>query len=200
MGTTSSKQVGIAKKEKQEKQSSFSRLSSNSDIDAHITYLDTALALHSNDIALLHYNCDNYIPNIKYGIIADIQSAKSFSILSPIKHETMNKHKICNFVLHLNKIIVTKEDAIVENEKQAAIKLKEIVKDILYGTRVHIENIQLNDDGRLFCDLKFSSDDHDIKEYLVYNNLGVSYGNESPSDWLEYIVKHHVHYKSVKSK
>ena len=195
MGVTTSKQVGI---EKKEKQSSFSRLTSNSDVSAHISYLDTALAIHSNDITLLSYNTDDYIPNIKYGIIVGVQSAKTFIVLSPVKDTKTNKNKINRFILHLNKIIVPKEDAYDENEKQAATKLKETVKELLTGVRVYIENVKLNEDGRLFCDLKFSSDEHDIKDYLVYNNFGVSYGLQEPSNWLEYIVKHHAHYKSMK--
>ena len=195
MGVTTSKQVGI---EKKEKQSSFSRLTSNSDVSAHISFLDTALAIHSNDIALLSYNTDDYIPNIKYGIIVGVQSAKTLVILCPVKDTKTNKNKINRFILHLNRIIVPKEDAYDENEKQAAIKLKELVKELLTGVRVYIENIKVNEDGRLFCDLKFTSDEQDIKDYLVYNNFGVSYGSQSPSNWLEYIVKHHTHYKSMK--
>ena len=190
MGVTTSKQVGIDKKEKQ---SSFSRLTSNSDVNAHISYLDTALAIHSNDIALLSYNTDDYIPNIKYGIIVGVQSAKSLVVLCPVKDTKTNKNKINRFILHLNRIIVPKEDAYDENEKQAATKLKELVKELLTGLRVYIENIKVNEDGRLFCDLKFTSDEQDIKDYLVYNNFGVSYGSHPPSNWLEYIVKHHTH-------
>lgn len=194
MGVTTSKQVGI---EKKEKQSSFSRLTSNSDVSAHISYLDTALAIHSNDVALLSYNTDDYIPNIKYGIIVGVQSAKSLVVLCPVKDTKTNKNKINRFILHLNRIIVPKEDAYDENEKQAATKLKELVKELLTGLRVYIENVKVNEDGRLFCDLKFTSDEQDIKDYLVYNNFGVSYGSQPPFNWLEYIVKHHTHYKSM---
>ena len=197
MGGTSSKQIGI---EKKEKQSSFSRLSNNSDVGTHISYLDTALALHSNDLVLLNYNCDNFIPKIKYGIIIGVESPKSFTILCPIKDETINKFKLCRFVLYLNNIIVPKEDSIIESEKQAATKLIEILKDILYGSRVYIENVKMNVDGRLFCELKFGSDEQDLTEHLIYNNLGISYGNNVPNDWLDYVVEHHRNYKNIKLK
>ena len=186
MGSTTSRQVSQDKK--QSSQGSFSRLSINSYINMYEKYLNLSLELHNNYLVLLNYNYDNYIPNIQYGIISEVLSAKSFIVISPIIDPYYKKgYKISSFILHLNHIIVPKENSENENEKQAAIKLKEFVKDIMYGNRVYIENIQLSEDGRFFCDLKFASSDLDVKEYFISNYFGISYGEHIPNDWIKHI-------------
>ena len=195
MGGTSSKQVGI------EKESSFSRLTSRkseSQLDVGESYLDTMLALHSNDLVLLNYNCDYYIPNIKYGIISKILTAKSFIVVCPMICESANnKHhhyKLHSFVLYLNGITVPKIESNNENETQAAIKLQEYVHDTMYNKRVYLNNIKINDDGRIFCDMQFTSTDMDVKQYFIQQNMGVSYGTIIPEDWLHYILKENIYY------
>ena len=198
MGGTTSTQVG---KKKQEKQPSISRLSSKSEFDMGESYLDTMLTLHDNDLVLLNYNCDQFIPDIKYGIISRVLSAKSFTVLCPITRDSANnKHKLYSFVLHLNNIIVPTVDSGDENETQAAIKLQEYVHDIMYNTCVYLEDVKINDDGRIFCDMKFRSTDMDVKTYFIEQNMAVSYGTITPEDWLNYILKDNVYYSIKRRK
>ena len=78
MGTTSSKRIS------QEKTLIFSDIT-RKDIQAYDCFIDTMFVLNEKNINNLNNSCKSFIPNISYGIIVNILTPKSFTILCPIE-------------------------------------------------------------------------------------------------------------------
>lgn len=183
MGTTTSKQIS------QEKNTVFSDIT-RKEIEAHDCLIDTMLILNEKNINNLNNSCKAFIPNISYGIIVNVLTPKSFTILSPVECETVNnKYKLYRFILHLRNVIVPELETDNKNEKEASLMAINIISELLVGTRVYINNLSVDIDGKLLCDLEISLSNRNVSRFIIDNKLGISNISKKPDNWLSYIDK-----------
>ena len=183
MGTTASKQIS------QERNRVFSDITTK-EIQDHDCLIDTMLVLNEKNINNLNNSCKAFIPNISYGIIVNVLTPKSFTILCPIECETVNnKYKLYRFTLHLRNVIVPELETDNKNEKEASLMAINIISKLLVGTRVYINNLSLDIDGKILCDLEISLSNRNVSRFIIDNKLGISNINKKPDNWLSYIDK-----------
>ena len=184
--------ICISKNKSQEKISPFSELTSIQ-IEASKHFIDAMYALHNKNISNLNHSCDLFTPNISYGIIVDILTPKSFIILCPLVCERENnKYKLFKFIIHLKNVIVPEINSNDENEKQAFLKVSEIIHDSLFGTRIMINNVSMDNEGKILCDLVFTSSNRSVSKFIVDSKLGISSKSKLPNNWLNYIGNNNI--------
>lgn len=113
----------------------------------------------------------------------NILTPKSFTILCPIECETVNnKYKLYRFTLHLRNVIVPELETDNKNEKEASLKAINIISKLLVGTRVYINNLSVDIEGKLLCDLEISLSNKNVSRFIIDNNLGISNISKTPKD------------------
>ena len=50
------------------------------------------------------------------------------------------------------------------------------------GTRVYINNLSVDIEGKLLCDLEISLSNKNVSRFIIDNNLGISNISKTPKD------------------
>ena len=123
-------------------------------------------------------------PNISYGKVIKVYDGDTITIAAkPYREEP-----VFRFTLRLLNVDCPEIRSKDENEKKAAIIVRDKLKDLIYNKCVSITDIASDKYGRVLCNVWL--DDCNISNWLLTNNLAVKYDGgkkEVPNNWLTYI-------------
>ena len=89
----------------------------------------------------------------------------------------------------MRNVIVPELETDNKNEKEASLMAINIISELLVGTRVYINNLSLDIDGKILCDLEISLSNRNVSRFIIDNKLGISNISKKPDNWLSYIDK-----------
>jgi endonuclease YncB( thermonuclease family) len=131
------------------------------------------------------YNTDPYVPNINYGRIIKVYDGDSVTLVGR-SHE---KGEIYRYTLRLSGINAPELRTKDANEKQAAIMVRDVLKEKILNKYVYLSDISLDKYGRILCTIQCEG--KCINSWLIFKKYVVPYDGgkkNNPENWLEYIA------------
>ena len=129
-------------------------------------------------------NTIEFIPPIDKGIVIKVYDGDTITIATKLP---INNSPLYRFSIRLNGIDTPEIKSVNEDEKIAAIEVKNILTEMLVNKNVLLKNLQNEKYGRILADVYL--DDLCINEWLLRERLAVKYDGgtkNKPSSWLRY--------------
>lgn len=129
-------------------------------------------------------NTIEFIPPVDSGIVIKVYDGDTITIASKLPFD---KSPLYRFSVRLNGIDAPEIKSTSEDEKTAAIEVRNILTERLLNKTVFLKNIQHEKYGRILADVYL--DDVCINDWLLQERLAVKYDGgtkQTPSSWLRY--------------
>lgn len=129
-------------------------------------------------------NTVEFIPPIDNGVVIKVYDGDTITIATKLP---INNSPLYRFSIRLNGIDTPEIKSVNEDEKKAAIEVKNILTEMLLNKNVLLKNLQNEKYGRILADVYL--DDLCINEWLLRERLAVKYDGgtkQKPSSWLRY--------------
>ena len=129
-------------------------------------------------------NTVEFIPPVESGIVIKVYDGDTITIATKLPFINSPLYR---FSVRLKGIDSPEMRTTSEDEKTAAIEVKNKLTDLLLNKQVYLKNLQTEKYGRILADVYL--DDLCINELLLKERLAVKYdGNTKhiPSSWLRY--------------
>ena len=140
-------------------------------------------------------DCKTFVPAVNFGKVIKVYDGDSITIATVATvYTNLIDAGIYRFSVRLNGIDTPEMRTKNESEKKAARVVQKKLEDKLLGKFVSLKNVRYEKYGRLLCDVyledKDGEDDTSINQWLLKNNLAVSYDGgtkNSPDNWLSFM-------------
>ena len=137
-----------------------------------------------NTTAITWENTVEFIPPIENGTVIKVYDGDTITIATKLP---MLNSPLYRFSVRLNGIDTPEMKSTNEDEKTAAMEVKNILTTMLLNKKVVLKNLQNEKYGRILADVYL--DDLCINEWLLTERLAVKYDGgtkKTPSSWLKY--------------
>jgi micrococcal nuclease len=129
-------------------------------------------------------NTVEFVPPVESGIVIKVYDGDTITIASKLPFANSPLYR---FSVRLNGIDAPEIKSTSEDEKTAAIEVRNILTVRLLNKTVFLKNIQNEKYGRILADVYL--DNVCINEWLLQERLAVKYDGgtkQTPSSWLRY--------------
>tara|TARA_Y100000389_G_scaffold204397_1_gene256710 strand:- start:2849 stop:3421 length:573 start_codon:yes stop_codon:yes gene_type:complete len=130
-------------------------------------------------------NTPPFVPRISYGRIIKCYDGDSCTLVA----RQYPNGGIARYTLRLSGIDTPELRTSNENEKKAAIIVRDALREKILNKYVYVSDISLDKYGRLLCTVQ--CDGKCINSWLLHKKYAVPYDGgkkNSPEDWLDYLV------------
>ena len=129
-------------------------------------------------------NTVEFIPPVESGVVIKVYDGDTITIATKLPFSSSPLYR---FSVRLKGIDAPEMRTTSEDEKTAAIEVKNKLTDLLLNKHVYLKNLQNEKYGRVLADVYL--DDLCINEWLLKERLAVKYDGKTkniPSSWLRY--------------
>lgn len=127
----------------------------------------------------------HFIPPINSGRVIKVYDGDTITVVSKIKG--LKKSPIYKFQIRLNGIDTPEIKTKNQEEKEIALKIRDMLSDKILGKDIVLKNIQTEKYGRLLCEIYL--DKLHINQWLIDQKYAVPYTGgkkNSPESWSKY--------------
>ena len=139
---------------------------------------------NTNTNTITWENTVEFIPPIENGIVIKVYDGDTITIATTLP---IIDSPLYRFSVRLNGIDTPEMKGTTDDEKTAAVEVKNILTTMLLNKKVVLKNLQNEKYGRILADVYL--DDLCINDWLLRERLAVKYDGgtkKTPSSWLRY--------------